>query len=481
MRSVCRRRWVIAGTAACTLLAVLGDARPASPQAPAVKRPDFQVRRFDEDWSVLRGVDRERTDDVWDRFKFIPLTADESVWLSLGGQARERAEYFHRFLFGTSQPKQTDAYLLSRFRLSADLHVTEHVRLFAEAKSAFALDRDLAGGRTPAFVDEVTLQNGFADLNFRAGDAARVTLRGGRQELIFGGQRLVGVSDFTNVRRTFDGAAAIVRVGDWTVTPLWAQLVVVDKYRFDTSTPDHQLFGAYGTGRTPILPLNLDLYWLAVDNRGVTVNGTTGPERRHTLGGRLWGRIGASGLDVEVEGASQFGTLGSGTVAAAMFTAVVGYSLPVPLLTPRVYVEFDYASGDKRPGGDVGTFNQLYPTAHSFLGYIDYIGRQNVVSASAGLTLTPLRGLSLSLQPYAFWRDSTRDAVYTAAGGVLRPGTGTDARYVGAELDLLATYGVTRHLLTYAGWSRFFAGEFIRRTGPHRDSDFVYAAIQYTF
>jgi hypothetical protein len=71
--------------------------------------------------------------------------------------------------------------------------------------------------------------------------------------------------------------------------------------------------------------------------------------------------------------------------------------------------------------------------------------------------------------------------VYTAAGGVLRPGTGTDARYVGAELDLLATYGVTRHLLTYAGWSRFFAGEFIRRTGPHRDSDFVYAAIQYTF
>src|SRR3989441_8644827 len=70
-----------------------------------------------------------------------------------------------------------------------------------------------------------------------------------------------------------------------------------------------------------------------------------------------------------------------------MATAVVGYSLPVPRLSPRVYLEFDYASGDKKPGGDVGTFNQLFPNAHSFLGYIDYIGRQNIISPNAGLTM----------------------------------------------------------------------------------------------
>jgi hypothetical protein len=70
---------------------------------------------------VLRGVDRGQIDDFWDRLKFIPFTADQSVWLTLGGQVRERFEYFNQFLFGASQPKQSDGYLLSRYRLSADL------------------------------------------------------------------------------------------------------------------------------------------------------------------------------------------------------------------------------------------------------------------------------------------------------------------------------------------------------------------------
>jgi hypothetical protein len=40
---------------------------------------------------------------------------------------------------------------------------------------------------------------------------------------------------------------------------------------------------------------------------------------------------------------------------------------------------------------------------------------------------------------------------------------------------------VRRHLQGYAGYSRVFAGEFIERTGPDRDSDFYYVAMQYTF
>jgi hypothetical protein len=273
----------------------------------------------------------------------------------------------------------------------------------------------------------------------------------------------------------------MVRVFDWTITPFWAQAVIVDKYKFNKSTSDQKLYGAFATGPLHVVPMSLDLFWLAADNATATFNGTPGRERRHTLGGRTWGKIGQTGLDLEVEGAAQIGTVGRGDVAASMFTSNLGYTLPVTLLAPRVYVEFDYASGDRRPGGDVGTFNQLYPNAHSFLGYMDYIGRQNIVSASTGLALTPVRDLTLSLQEYFFWRASDHDALYDKAQNVLRPGTGTTARYVGAEIDLLATYNFTRHLLAYAGYSRFFAGEFIRRTGPSRDSDFLYGALQYTF
>jgi hypothetical protein len=482
-----RRATVIVGMA-LQALALVYDARPARAQAgPAAgdpPRPAYQLGsagRYDEDWSSLRGVDLGATGDVWDRLKFIPLTPDGSVWLTFGGQVRERVEYFGHFLFGASTPEDSDAYLLSRYRLSADLHVTPYFRMYAEGRSSLALDRDLVGGRTNAFVDELDLLNGFAEVMIPLGERASATLRGGRQELIFGSQRLVGPGDFTQVPRTFEGGAAMVRVFDWTITPFWAQAVIVDKYKFNKSTSDQKLYGAFATGPLHVVPMSLDLYWLAADNATATFNGTPGRERRHTLGGRTWGKIGQTGLDLEVEGAAQIGTVGRGDVAASMFTSNLGYTLPVTLLAPRVYVEFDYASGDRRPGGDVGTFNQLYPNAHSFLGYMDYIGRQNILGPSAGLAVSPIRDLTLSLQQYFFWRASDRDALYNKAGGVLRPGTGTTARYVGAEIDLLATYNFTRHIQGYAGYSHFFTGEFLRKTGPSRDSDFVYAAIQYTF
>ena len=43
--------------------------------------------------------------------------------------------------------------------------------------------------------------------------------------------------------------------------------------------------------------MSLDLYWLSADNAGVTINRTSGRERRQTLGARTWGKIGATNLD----------------------------------------------------------------------------------------------------------------------------------------------------------------------------------------
>jgi hypothetical protein len=236
----------------------------SEPQRP--KLPIGNAVRYDEDWSVLRGWDLSKTDDFWDRFKFIPLNQDQTVWLTLGGNVRERLEYFNEFEFGTLAPAVSDVYLLSRFRLSVDFHVSRYFRIFAEGKSALSTDRDLLGGNTTTFMDTIDLQNGFAEVMIPLGDQASVTLRGGRQELIFGAQRLVGVSDFTNARRTFDGGAGVVRVGDWTISPLWVELVVVQKYRFNESTADQKLYGIYSTGPAPLLSMNLDLYWLGVDN-----------------------------------------------------------------------------------------------------------------------------------------------------------------------------------------------------------------------
>jgi hypothetical protein len=227
--------------------------------------------------------------------------------------------------------------------------------------------------------------------------------------------------------------------------------------------------------------MNLDLYYLGADNTAAAFNGTSGLEKRHTLGLRTWGKIGQTNWDFEVEGAGQFGTVGSGNIGAGMFTGVLGYTLPVKDLSPRAYLEFDYASGDQKRGGNVGTFNQLFPNGHSYLGYIDYIGRQNIISSSGGISVTPLQDLTLSLQQYFFWRASVADSIYNKSSAILRAANGTTARYVGAETDLFANYNFTRHLQGYTGYSYFFPGGFIHKTGPHKASNFYYAQLQYTF
>jgi hypothetical protein len=108
-----RRVWLaVIGAVALQALAVVHGALPARAQVRQPtgepNRPTYQIgsaARFNEDWSVLRGFDLDKTDDFWDRVKFIPLTPDDNVWVTIGGQARERFEYFHQFQFGDSEPK----------------------------------------------------------------------------------------------------------------------------------------------------------------------------------------------------------------------------------------------------------------------------------------------------------------------------------------------------------------------------------------
>jgi len=172
------------GAVACQLLlfdGILPAYGQATDTSAELKRPAYQWLRFNEDWSaVLRGKDRSTTGDFWDRVKFIPLSPDGRVYFSLGGQARERVEYYNEFLFGDSTPKASDAYLLTRLRLSGDLHVTDYFRAFVEGRSAFATDRDLTGGATNAFESKFTLLNAFGDVKIPFSDKDSLTVRGDR-------------------------------------------------------------------------------------------------------------------------------------------------------------------------------------------------------------------------------------------------------------------------------------------------------------
>jgi hypothetical protein len=474
--------------AACAAAMSVAGASAQNAEAPAEEpafvRPKYQAQRFNEDWSVLRDKLADQPGKFFDPVKYIPLNDSGDIWVSFGGSARLRLEGWNNFNFGApaNAREHDDAFLLARMLFHSDLHIGPHLRVFLEGKSAHTIDRDLTGERRVTDTDDLDLQNGFIDLKLPIHDDAALTLRGGRQELLFGRQRLVSPLDWTNTRRTFDGVAGIADIGDWTATAFWGQLVQVDKYEFNEGDAQTQLFGIYANGVIPQTTIQTDLYWLGLQRgEDVTFNGTTGHERRHTLGGRLYGKVADTGFDYDLEGAWQTGDIGDDSIDAFMVASQFGYTFADVQATPRLFLGIDYASGDNAAGGDVETFNQLFPLAHAYLGYIDQIGRQNIIDLSTGLTVKPTQQLTLEVQGHLFWRADTSDALYNAGGAAYRAGGSGTSREVGAEIDLLAKYALNSHVDLLMGYSHFFAGAFIEQTGPSDDIDFVYASVEFRF
>lgn len=455
----------------------MGQEGALSEPSEAVKaeHPKFEFLRFEEDWSSLSMTDR----DWYESIKHIPLDESGDSYLSIGGHTRARLEVWDGFAFG-APAVDDDEFLLWRAKLHGDFHFGEWIRVFVEGKSAESTDRDLPGGRRTLDVDTLELQQAFIDLKFRVTDDLTLTVRPGRQELKFGKQRLVSPLPWGNSLRHWDGVSAIFETGSTKIHAFWTQFTPTDKYEFNTADKRRDFYGVYGT--TKLGSVGVDLYYLGFENdNGVAFNGTAGREERHTFGGRLFGTFGDSGFDYDLEGAYQTGRVGTGDVSAFMIGSQLGWTPEGWAWKPRVYVGFDYGSGDDSAGGDVETFNHLYPLGHAYLGYADFVGRQNIVDLSAGVKFSPAPKLTFAVDGHLFYRAEDADAFYNAGGGVVRAGGGSGEEEIGSEIDLTLSYAWNKFFATSLGYSRFFAGDFIEETGSSDDIDFFYVSAQLTF
>ena len=460
---------------ACSAYGQPGNA--IAEEKASVDRPKLQYLRFNEDWSSLKNASRD--DLPWqDAIKHIPLSDDGDVWLSLGGHTRARFEAHDNFAFG-APAIDNDDFLLWRAKLHADLHIGDSFRFFVEGKSALSTDRDLPGGNRTLDVDSFELQQAFVDLSFELGEGTRLTIRPGRQELSFGKQRLVSPLPWGNALRHWDGVSALLSAEGFKAHAFWTEFTPVDKYDFNTADTSRDFYGLYTT--SDFGATKLDLYYLGFERGSATFNGTTGREERHTVGGRLFGKFGETGIDYDLEGAYQFGSVGSADVSAFMIGSQIGWSPSDLAWKPRFYVGFDYASGDDAAGGDVQTFNHLYPLGHAYLGFIDIVGRQNIADVSVGVKFSPLKKVSIGIDGHFFFRAEDSDALYNAGGGVVRGAGGSTSKDVGAELDLTVKWSVNRHVTAQLGYSHFFADDFIEETGSSKDIDFFYTQIVMTF
>ena len=499
-------RALVSGFLAAASPAVAADTQPSGPGQPGVPAPEsprpgtdggppppYAPLRQNEDYSFLK--DPARRTDPFDSIKYIPLNDSGDWYLSFGGQARYRYELFNNNNFGVG-PQDDDGFHLGRFLGHADLHLGP-VRGFFQVKSALEDGRE--GGPRPTDADEADIQQAFIDWKLPlplADEKSTVTLRFGRQEMLYGAQRLIGPLDWANTRRNFEGGKAMVQFSkDHTLDLFWVRPVLIDKEEPNDGDGNTSFAGVYDILSVPAIlgetaRSKLELYGLMLNrtNAAWPTEGS-GDEDRYTLGLRLTGN--PKPFDFDLEGDYQFGKFGSGNISAWGLAVEGGYTFAGAAMTPRPFLGFEIATGDDDPAdGDLQTFNQLFPTGHPHLGYIDAIGRQNIIDLRPGFELVPLekkawaQKVTLRTEYHLFWRESTSDVVYAASGAPL-PGqsiaTLSDASQIGSELDFLLNWQIERHTAAYFGYSHFFAGDYIDDTFGDNDIDYFYAALTYTF
>jgi len=433
----------------------------------------YTLNRADEDYRYLR--DPARRADVWDPIKHVPLNESGSRYLSLGGEARERYEYFHNPKWG--EEPQDHGYFLQRYFLHLDLHLGDTVRLFSQLQSS--LENGRKGGPRPSDQDELDLHQAFLDLRF--GGNGWLTLRSGRQELAYGSQRLISVREGPNVRQSFDGVRASYHQGDTRVDGFAVKPARTKRYLFDDGPDQNQaLWGLYSVLPLPQLPeANADLYYLGLLRRQARFDQGGARETRHSLGTRVWRT--KKPLDYNFEFVFQWGSFGDGDIRAWTAASDTGYTMETLPLRPRFGVRADIVSGDDNPNHpDLETFNPLFPKG-AYFSENGLIGPANLINVNPSAELHCSPSLTITTNWDFFWRESTHDGIYNNAVTLVRSGRNSSARYIGSQPQAQLEWNVERHLTVIAIYAHFLAGPFLRESGSGKDVDYLTTWLTYKF
>ena len=363
-----------------------------------------------------------------------------------------------------------NTFLLSRLRLYGDWKANDYLRVYVEGISAEHIGNSTYNPR-PIDINSADLLNAFVDVKM----TDSFTVRVGRQELLYGAQRTVSPLDWANTRRTFEGIRGLYKCGDWKIDGFYTNFVPVDAYNFDEADYDRSFYGLYST-YTGLENATAEGYYLGFDDQ--RTGGAVGANdfSLHTVGGRIMGKAAGKWL-YEVEGAYQGGRQsGAGLDHSAGFiTAGIGRKLTNWCWDPTLWMYFDYASGDDGSGDDFNRFNQLFPLAHKYLGFIDAVARSNVISPNFRLTMKPHKKVDLLLWYYYFGAAQENDII---PGVAVPSGQNTTDNNFGNELDVIVKYAIGPRSNILFGYSHLWPGAKITSTN---DADFFYTQWTLNF
>ncbi len=453
---------------------------PTGPWKPVFFDNDFSYKK-DPQHEHLLGEELKDMQFMW---------FDTPLTISTGGEIRHRHMNEDNRL-RPGGPVQAD-YDLWRWRHYVDAKFGDF-RIYFEGIDAESFGNDAPD--QPIDVNRWDLQNLFLDVALLETDFATHTLRYGRQELLFGRQRLVSPLDWANTRRNFEGARYMIKGADFKwdfflTRPVNSATgfatVAANDNKFDQPNYDVWFAGSY-LSYTGIKNTTIEGYWMYLDTGTIQI--PTRPDgQRHLLGTRfahLIPIVDGNGnehrvWDFDTEGGFQFGNDGPANVNAGFYTLVAGHTWKKVLWTPRVAGLFYYGSGDRNAGGvNNNTFNTLFPLGHAYWGLSDNLSGQNLLNYTLQADVRPTKKFAVTSAVHWFQLASNGDTLYNVGGApVGTPGNGRD---VGQSCDLYGYYAFNPNFDISAGYSWFWYGQYIDNVAPRGDATqfYIQTSLRY--
>ncbi|MBI2790128.1 MAG: alginate export family protein [Elusimicrobia bacterium] len=399
--------------------------------------------------------------------------AIEPPKLVFSGQVRARAETTNVEAYSTPLKRRGYDLTTLRTRLGLAVETNQKVNGFIQLQDSRNWGSEASVTANTANLD---LHQGYADVLDLF--AQPLDLRVGRMELQYGDQRLVSPLDWSNVGRAWDGARLRLRGSSYTVDLF--ETVVKEA---NTAKRNGHFWGVYASCKA-VPKHEFDAFLFGRDQRDGTFtneHGTLGNLSDRTVGARVKGT--PDRFDYTAEAAWQFGRK-AGQRVRAWATALTGGYTFEHSLKPRVGVEYDFASGDSNPSDNkVQTFDPLYPFGHAYQGYQDIFSWKNGHDFKGSVSVDPKADWRVQADYHYFRLQHAFDAWYDATGAaiVARSTTGGPGKDIGQELDLHVKGKFREVISVWFGYSRFFAGSYVKATTTRGDRDWGFFQAAFNF
>jgi hypothetical protein len=402
--------------------------------------------------------------------------------LDIGLNIRTRYEYLDNFSILEYGTGADDDVLLLRTRLIADYRLTEQAHTLVEFQDArYWLNRlELSDfGQSSSYFDEFDLRQAY--LEWEHIGRSPFGLKVGRQIMLYGDRRVFAPAEWGNVGNYWWDAAKLYYDTDaLEVDTFYAQRVLSEPKGWNFDHWPYHVGAVYA--RMKQLPVTLDAFYVVKHDWSGNSFGEsgTGDETRHTFGlfserpaGKEW--------DYGLFAAGQLGEYGGDDIRAFGVIARGGYTFQAAW-RPRLGMEFNYASGDHDPAdGVAGTFDGVFGAMDIPYGWMNVVSWKNLEDYVLNVSVHPTKSLKLGVDYHYFRLSQSRDAWYWVNGKPeRRDPSGGAGQELGHEVDVIIRWQANKELELIAGYTRFFAGDFLRNT-PGNDQDANWAFLQLTY